>query len=147
MPGDASRLKALQKRAREGVLTPALVLHVTGLQVYLVLDGHLRLLAGAPALEVCRLEGHQEPTPLNLDALAEAQARLRAQGRLNAATEQAWQHSVVGLSVPKPISGPSHARWCWDVGTWDAEVRQREAALLEPLPALWDGLLDPDEAL
>lgn len=44
-PPDAGRVKAWRKRARDGSLPPALVLFVTGLDMFLLLDGHDRLQA------------------------------------------------------------------------------------------------------
>jgi len=46
-PVEGGRVKALRKRAREGRLPPILVYYVSGLDMYLLLDGHERLLAGA----------------------------------------------------------------------------------------------------
>jgi hypothetical protein len=44
---DAGRVRAWSKRAREGTLPPALVLWVSGLDMFLLLDGHDRVRAAA----------------------------------------------------------------------------------------------------
>ncbi|UQA56378.1 hypothetical protein [Polyangium aurulentum] len=44
---DAGRVRAWRKRARDGTLPPALVLWVSGLDMFLLLDGHDRLQAAA----------------------------------------------------------------------------------------------------
>jgi hypothetical protein len=54
-PADGARARAYRKRARDGTLPPVLVMFVSGLDMYLVLDGHDRLRASlaegqAPAM-------------------------------------------------------------------------------------------------
>lgn len=44
-PPDAARVKAWRKHARDGTLPPMLALWVSGLDLYVLLDGHDRLLA------------------------------------------------------------------------------------------------------
>lgn len=44
-PADAGRVRAWSKRVRDGTLPPALVLWVSGLDMFLLLDGHDRLQA------------------------------------------------------------------------------------------------------
>jgi hypothetical protein len=46
-PDDAGRVKAFRKLARDGTLPPVLLLFVSGLDLYLMLDGHDRLRAAA----------------------------------------------------------------------------------------------------
>ena len=58
---DSGRVKAWRKVAREGLLPPALLYFVSGLDSWLVLDGHDRLLAA-------RLEG-VAPTALTLSSV------------------------------------------------------------------------------
>lgn len=69
-PASAARVKALRKQARAGTLPPLLALYVSGLAIYVLLDGHDRL-------QAAELEG-QTPTllalvPIRKTAVAPAQ--------------------------------------------------------------------------
>jgi hypothetical protein len=128
---DAARVKALRKLALAGTLPPLVLLFVTGLDMYLLLDGHDRLRAAL-------LEG-QVPT-----ALALSRVRYFAyppEPRLEAALagmERALEHTPGPATVDRLnrsvlalfAEGDWRARTrCWPVpggaGAWDAEVAAR----------------------
>jgi hypothetical protein len=79
---DAGRVKAYRKQAREGILPPVLLWWVSGLDCYLLLDGHDRLVAA--------LAENVEPLPITLTSIegssAPAQRITAALNRHSAAT-------------------------------------------------------------
>jgi hypothetical protein len=130
-PAEAGRVKALRKLARAGTLPPLVLLFVSGLDMYLLLDGHARLRAGLlegrlpPALALSRVRYFPyAPDPRRDTALAGMERALdHAQGP---ATIERLNRSVLALFA----EGDWRARTRgWPVpggaGAWDAEVADR----------------------
>jgi hypothetical protein len=70
MPGaDDPRVKAYRKQAREGILPPVLLWWVSGIDSYLILDGHARLAAAvAESVEPAVLELYRTTPQDEMDA-------------------------------------------------------------------------------
>jgi hypothetical protein len=64
-PDDKSRVRALRKRARDGSLPPILVHYISGLDMFMLLDGHDRLLCaeleGAPPAFLVLWQVREQP--------------------------------------------------------------------------------------
>ncbi len=132
---DAARVKALRKLARAGTLPPLVLLFVTGLDMYLLLDGHDRLRAALlegqvpTALALSRVRYFPyPPDPRREAALAGMERALdHASGP---ATVERLNRSVLALFA----EGDWRARTrCWPLpggaNAWDAEVAARLHAL------------------
>jgi hypothetical protein len=153
-PDDAGRVKALRKLARDGTLPPVLLLFVSGLDLYVILDGHDRLraaaLEGAP-LHWVKLSSIREFTydpneKMRAGVLQHADEALAQGGaehgpsldRINERLVRAFSESryVVSRTRAAPIRGGRDQ--------WVREVRE-QLALLGPSAdrALLEGLADP----
>jgi hypothetical protein len=90
-PG-TGRVKAYRKQAREGILAPVLLWWISGLDCYVLLDGHDRLVAAAA-------EG-VEPAVLSLSSINIEQAAQETDAALSryARTAEALEHQVIGGS-------------------------------------------------
>ncbi len=128
---DAARVRALQKRARDGLLAPALLLYVSVIGAYVVLDGHDRIAAALAEGVPPRLLALWPTLPPRGNAVASvvAVAPLVPAGpatdRLEAALRRAMaEHRHYGArTVAWPLRG--------GLGQWRAEAR----AVLSRAPA------------
>lgn len=95
---DASRVKALRKLAREGVMPPLLFYFVSGLDMFVLLDGHDRLRA-------LLLEG--APIPLFILTAVMASPRAPSPRQQEAILLEIERRSVPGASRQGPLPVPT----------------------------------------
>lgn len=153
-PDDAGRVKALRKLARDGTLPPVLLLFVSGLDLWVILDGHDRLraaaLEGAPLhwVKLCPIreftyEPHEKMRAGVLRHAEEALAQGGAEhgpslDRINERLVRAFSEAsyVISRTRAAPIRGGRDQ--------WVREVRE-QLALLGPSAdrALLAGITDP----
>jgi hypothetical protein len=139
----SGRVKAWRKHARAGTMPPVLLYWVSGLDAYVVLDGHDRLLAasledvGAPALSLEPLRAHEIPQSAKdaiflqvSKSLASADIeRSRSPGdRLARALRlmdvDRANELLLNAFVPELLAGPSRAQVLpGGIGQWVSEVR------------------------
>lgn len=140
-PDDAGRVKAFRKRARDGTLPPALLLFVSGLDLWVILDGHDRLRAAAiegvplPWVKLCPIrEVTYDPDERMRAAVLRNSNTALAQGgsepgpaldKINERLVRAFSDArfVVSKTRAAPIPGGSE-RWIREV--------QEQLALLGP---------------
>ena len=127
---DAARVKSWRKEARAGTLPPALLLWVSSMAGYLLLDGHDRVLAasleGAPLGAVALYNYRDEPLDEGWQASAETKhARVFShQAQLSDATRVAANRALIESWVPYR-KHPTTARYVPDL----AERFEREHTL------------------
>jgi hypothetical protein len=137
-PKDAGRVKAWRKRARDGSLPPALVLFVTGLDMFLLLDGHDRLraamLENAPIGFLClwyvRTHPRRPDEARQAAILHEIERRKnRAGGREPLPVAQA-NELLVNAFDDRPWTWPKTRAFPLEGGAaaWDEEVLSRGVA-------------------
>ncbi|MGW3499042.1 hypothetical protein [Streptomyces sp. NPDC001020] len=91
-PPDDGRVKAYRKQAREGILPPALLWWFSGLNCYVILDGHARLVAA--------IAENREPAVLVLSRSAsEEQTRTRTDKALST-----YHFTMSILDGPHPVT-------------------------------------------
>jgi hypothetical protein len=143
-PSDSGRVKAWRKHARAGSLPPILLYWVSGLQAYLVLDGHDRLLAASledvspPALAleaVQEEETDQETRDAILQQVTKALAaaekeRARPPGERIARASRLMtvdkaNELLLYAFAPRTYASPTRARPLeGGAGQWAREVRR-----------------------
>ncbi len=86
---DTGRVKAYRKQVREGILAPVLLWWISGLDCYVLLDGHDRLVAA--------LSENEEPSLLSLSSVSTQQAARDTDAALSryATTAEALDRQVV----------------------------------------------------
>ncbi|WP_394837987.1 hypothetical protein LVJ94_13835 [Pendulispora rubella] len=134
----SSRVKAYRKSARDGVLPPVLVMWMSGLQRYVILDGHDRLLAsllenGLPAcLALLPLtECPVAPDPKRVAAVVNAVEQhvgARRPGRRELSVDQA-NRLLIGIHDDRPYLRIITRAWPLEGGPfrWFSEVRRELA--------------------
>ena len=97
-PADAARVKAWRKHARENTLPPVLLWWVTGLEAYVILDGHDRLRAA-------QLEG-VDPALITLWQPREVEVRANEELRRHfvAAYEQVFENDALSDAARKKLN-------------------------------------------
>jgi len=129
-PGDSSRIKASRKLAREGILPPVLLWFISGLDAYVLLDGHDRLHAS-------RLENLAPPARVLSSRQLEPGRKVDTYGQHSKQLERQLAHSSSPATVdrvndrlramyPGPQHGSGRTRvWPMSGGApaWLAEAR------------------------
>lgn len=139
---DAARVKAWRKRAREGALPPVLLFYVSGLDLFVILDGHDRLAAALaekvppPLLVAWRV--CEEPRYVDREAQAAVVRELSIRredrrGRRGPLDTDA-ENAVLRRTFPAATYLYTKSR-AWplrdDAQAWEARVRRAVAAPID----------------
>lgn len=152
-PPDAARTKVWRKRAREGALPPLLLFYVSGLDLFVLLDGHDRLAAAQaegvtpPVLVLWRVR--EEPTYLDAEVQAAVlrelsirrEDRRGRRGKLDTEAENA----VLRRTFPGPTYFYTKTR-AWPLRQDDAAWEERaRRAIAGPVDARFFSGERPDQ--
>ncbi|MFY0529754.1 hypothetical protein ACN28I_43525 [Archangium gephyra] len=154
-PGSA-RVKAWRKSVRDGRLPPVLLLFVSSLDMFVVLDGHDRLTAAlledtqAPVLVLWHVHAVRSPSRPDVQEGIERGFLRLAQGTgrspPDARTLDSLNERAIDAWDDRPHTRPRSRGWPLPGGrgAWEHEVKKRLLALgREVDPAIHRALLDP----